>query len=78
MSGGICKDMNGAKCAENYCDYWDAEKQRCSIAIRESEMAKYYESLNKQNAKAKDLSEQVMESVNFLKDAITKGSTTIQ
>jgi len=78
MSGGICKDMKGAKCAENYCDYWDPEKQRCSIAVRESEMAKYYENLNRQNAEAKILSKQVTESLSFIKDAITKGSTTIQ
>jgi hypothetical protein len=33
MNDGICKDMDGAKCAGDYCDYWDHEEQSCSIAL---------------------------------------------
>lgn len=30
---GICIYMGGAKCAEQYCDFWDHEEQKCSIAL---------------------------------------------
>ena len=78
MSGGICKDLNGAKCAENYCDYWDAKKGKCIKAVREFEMAKYYETLNKQNEEARNLSKEVEASVDFIKDALVKGSINLQ
>lgn len=29
----ICKDMNGSKCAEAHCPYWDKEEHDCSIAL---------------------------------------------
>jgi len=74
MSGGICKDMNGAKCAENYCDYWDPEEQRCIIAIKDSEMAKYYKDLNKQSDEVKTLSKKIGK----YQDALVKGNITLQ
>jgi len=30
---GICPHMKGEKCAERYCDYWNPEEQRCSLAL---------------------------------------------
>lgn len=33
MSGGICVHMAGALCALHYCDYYDLELQKCSLAI---------------------------------------------
>ena len=30
---GICKEMNGEKCAMEYCDYWNEEEQACSTAL---------------------------------------------
>jgi len=29
----ICPHMSGAKCANEYCDYWDSEEQACSLAL---------------------------------------------
>lgn len=29
----ICHKMNGAKCAESFCDLWDLEEKRCSEAV---------------------------------------------
>lgn len=29
----ICPHMNGKKCASTYCDYWNHEEQRCSLAL---------------------------------------------
>jgi hypothetical protein len=29
----ICPHMNGKKCAAIYCDYWNHEEQRCSLAL---------------------------------------------
>jgi hypothetical protein len=28
--------MNGNKCATEYCDYWDHEEQKCSLALESS------------------------------------------
>jgi hypothetical protein len=33
MCVAICPQMNGSMCAADYCDYWDAEEQRCSLAL---------------------------------------------
>ncbi len=30
---GICIHMGGDKCAMEYCDYWNNEKQKCSQAL---------------------------------------------
>jgi hypothetical protein len=32
----ICPHMNGKKCATEYCDYWNHEEQRCSLALESS------------------------------------------
>ena len=29
----ICPRMEGKKCAAIYCDYWNPEEQRCSLAL---------------------------------------------
>jgi len=29
----ICPQMDGKKCATEYCDYWDREEQSCSLAL---------------------------------------------
>ncbi len=44
MANGICKYMDGAQCAENYCDFYDAEEQTCLPAL---EVRKRVEILNK-------------------------------
>jgi hypothetical protein len=31
----ICKDMNGAKCAEEHCDYWCMVRQKCIKAVKD-------------------------------------------
>lgn len=33
MPESICTHMNGSKCAGEYCDYWNNEEQRCSLAL---------------------------------------------
>jgi len=34
MNGpGICVHMNGALCALQYCDYYNNEEQKCSLAL---------------------------------------------
>ena len=30
---GICIHMSGDKCAMEYCDYWNIEKQKCGRAL---------------------------------------------
>ena len=37
MNNNVCPKMNGAKCAGDWCDFWDHEKQECSEAT-ESKM----------------------------------------
>lgn len=34
---GICVHMNGAKCALEYCDYYNGASQKCTLAL-ESKM----------------------------------------
>ena len=29
----ICAQMDGKKCAMEYCDFWDREEQMCSLAL---------------------------------------------
>ncbi len=29
----ICKDMNGNKCAMEYCDFWNDKLQICNLAL---------------------------------------------
>jgi hypothetical protein len=48
----ICPSMDGKKCATTYCDYWDHEEQRCSLAL---ESHKRVELLNAVLEKAEEL-----------------------
>ena len=44
MSNGICTKMNGSKCAEEYCDFWNVESQKCNDALlkeKELELVKH-------------------------------------
>jgi hypothetical protein len=33
MNSGICVHLNGAMCAMQYCDYYNYERQKCSLAL---------------------------------------------
>lgn len=58
MTSGICVHMNGAICAEAYCDYFNLDTQRCSRAeechARVEIMKKFLEKMDELLAKAKD------------------------
>lgn len=59
MSGpGICVHMNGALCAMQYCDYYNYDQQKCSLAIESQARAevamKLLEKLEELLADAKD------------------------
>jgi hypothetical protein len=49
---GICPKMNGAQCAESYCEYWDHDELSCSTAL---ESRKRVELLNLLIEKAEEL-----------------------
>jgi len=36
----ICIHMNGQKCAESFCDYWDLEERKCALALESINNAK--------------------------------------
>ena len=48
----ICAQMDGKKCAMEYCDFWDSEEQMCSLAL---ESHKRVEILKTILARAKEL-----------------------
>lgn len=29
----VCPKMNGSKCAMEYCDFWNLDEQKCSVAL---------------------------------------------
>jgi len=37
---GICPHMQGAKCAMEYCDYWNSLEQGCSLALESHKRTK--------------------------------------
>jgi len=60
----ICPHMNGNKCATKYCDYWDHEEQRCSLAL---ESSKRVDLLNMVLEKAEELLMDVKEKEALMK-----------
>lgn len=60
----ICPSMDGKKCATIYCDYWDHEEQRCSLAL---ESHKRVELLNAVLEKAEELLMNVKEKEDLAK-----------
>lgn len=60
----ICPHMQGNKCAETYCDYWDDEEQRCSLAL---ESHKRVELLDMVLKKAEELLIDVKEKEDLIK-----------
>lgn len=55
---GVCVKMNGAKCAEDYCDYWDHGELCCSSAL---ESRKHVELLDMMLEKAQELLNKVQD-----------------
>jgi len=53
---GICPKMNGKKCAENYCEFWDHDELACTLAL---ESRKRVELLNLLLDKAEELADDV-------------------
>jgi len=55
---GVCIHMNGAKCAGNYCDYWNSEKQICSLSLESKLKVELFEErirlINKEKEKIKN------------------------
>ena len=76
---GICPTMNGKKCAMEYCDFWDREKQRCSLALESRRRA---EILRIILSKAKELAADVKDSEELMeltkKLILVAGSKTLQ
>lgn len=68
----ICPQMNGKKCAAIYCDYWDDEEQRCSLALESHKRVELLDTILKKaeellmNAKEKEDLAKIVEELNII------------
>jgi hypothetical protein len=43
---GLCRYMQGAKCAEEHCDFWSEYHNRCITAVKDEKFADVCEKLD--------------------------------
>lgn len=67
MSESICIHMNGSKCAMEYCDYWDLEEQRCSLALESHKRVESMNALLDEIKKEKDSNKMKQKIENIIK-----------
>jgi hypothetical protein len=70
---GICVKMNGAKCAEEYCDYWNREEQICTDALIAKLRVELLKTLLKKKTTPKKELEKALKDMNL---ALVPGNKT--
>jgi len=76
---GICPKMNGAQCAENYCDFWDSDELVCSIALESRKRVELLNLLIEKIEKSSGDAESKENIINMIKELnLVKAVNTIQ